>query len=210
MKIPYYGIHPTGVVFNLEEYRLLDNRKQMFTDKQAGIHPHDLVLGKLAEYGEMFRFRKIWSLAGQESFASNHSFLYKKASAKEAWFSPKARTKEFELFVRVIADSPFTLDIKRQKAQQIAKRYLFYCTLNYAFFISDEGQTSHYGIEPRKLSKNELANIAHSFIKKSYGIMKSNNLMNNYHTYKTYMIGYFWAIYYAKPVWDKVKNIRKE
>lgn len=209
MNLPYFGSHPTGIVFNMDEYRLLDKRKQMFMNQQVSIHPHDLVLGRLAEYGEMFRFHKIWNLADQESFANNRSFLYKKASVKDAWFSPRSRMREFELFVKNIAGSPFSEEVKKKKAQQIAKRYLFYCTLNYAFFISDEGQTSHYGIEPRKLSRNELSGIAQGFIQKSYGIMKDNNLVHNYHSYSTYMTSYFWTIYCAKPVWDKVKKLRR-
>lgn len=59
--------------------------------------------------------------------------------------------------------------LKKKKAIQIAKRYLFYCTLNYAFFISDAGQTAHYGIEPKKLSRRELAGIMHGFVNESYG-----------------------------------------
>ena len=59
--------------------------------------------------------------------------------------------------------------LKKKKAIQIAKRYLFYCTLNYAFFISDAGQTAHYGIEPKKLSRRELAGMMHGFVNESYG-----------------------------------------
>ena len=117
--------------------------------------------------------------------------------------------REFELFVKNIVDSPFTQEVKKRKAQQIAKRYLFYCTLNYAFFISDKGQTSHYGIETRKLSRNELFGIAQGFIRKSYEVMKDNNLMHNYRSYNAYMTSYIWTIYYAKPVWDKGKKLFK-
>lgn len=209
MNLPYFGSHPTGIVFNMDEYRLLDNRKQMFMNQQSSIHPHDFILGRLAEYGEMFRFHKIWDLADQESFANNRSFLYQKASVKDAWFSPRARTREFELFVKNIADSPFSQEVKKKKAQQIAKRYLFYCTLNYAFFISDKGQTSHYGIELRKFSRNELSGIAQGFIRKSYEVMKDYELVHNYRSYSAYMTNYFWTIYYGKLVWDKGKKLFK-
>lgn len=208
MSIPYFGSHPTGIVFNIDEYRLIQNRQELFTREVAYIHPHDLILGQLSEYGEMFQFKKIWSLAGTESFASNKSFLYKKGTIEDAWFSPKARTEEFRLFIERIAKSSFDLELKKKKAIQVAKRYLFYCTLNYAFFISDAGQTAHYGIEPRKLSLQELTAIMKDFVNESYEILRSNGLDGNEAMFKNMMTLYFWAIYFGKPVWDKVKKLK--
>ena len=208
MSIPYFGSHPTGIVFNIDEYRLIQNRQELFTREAAYIHPHDLILGQLSEYGEMFQFKKIWSLAGTESFASNKSFLYKKGTIEDAWFSPKARTEEFRLFIERIAKSSFDLELKKKKAIQVAKRYLFYCTLNYAFFISDAGQTAHYGIEPKKLLRRELVEIMHSFVNESHKILQQNGLDNNEAMLKNVMTSYFWAIYFGKPVWDKVKKLK--
>ena len=48
MSIPYFGSHPTGIVFNIDEYRLIRNRQKLFTREAAYIHPHDLILGQLA------------------------------------------------------------------------------------------------------------------------------------------------------------------
>lgn len=210
MAIPFFGSHPTGIVFNMDEYRLLKNRKRIFTKEESYIHPHDLVLGSLAQYGEMFQFKKIWSLPESESFANNKSFLYKKGNIEDAWFSPKARTKEFKLFVKNISKSSFNEKIKRSKANQIAKRYLFYCTLNYSFFISDPGQTAHYGIEPTILTKNELSTIKSKFIDDSYNILFLNGLGGNERNYKTMLTCYFWIIYYGKPIWDKLKQFRSK
>lgn len=209
MSVPYFGSHPTGIIFNIDEYRLLKNRQKMFTREAAYIHPHDLVLGQLAECGKMFQYKKIWSLAGTESFANNKSFLYKKGNSDDAWFSPKARTQEFRLFVAQIANSSFDIKLKRKKATQIAKRYLFYCTLNYEFFISDLGQAAHYGIEPQKLSQRELLSVMRSFVDESYEILMAEGLNVNEKKYKVIMKVYFWTIYFGKPVWDKVKRIKK-
>lgn len=134
--------------------------------------------------------------------------MYKKGTAEDAWFSPRARTTEFGLFVEQIAKSSFSVELKKKKAVQIAKRYLFYCTLNYAFFISDAGQTAHYGIEPRKLSRQELAAIMKDFVNESYEILRSNGLDGNKAMFKNMMTSYFWAIYFGKPVWDKVKKLK--
>lgn len=139
---------------------MLENREHLFTKEAAYIHPHDLILGRLAQYGEMFQFKKIWSLAETDSFAKNKSFLYKQGTVDDAWFSPKARTQKFRLFVTDIAASSLNKELKRAKVVQIAMRYLFYCTLNYAFFISDAGQTAHYGIEPVKLTRKKFCENA--------------------------------------------------
>ena len=94
------------------------------------------------------------------------------------------------------------------EAIQIARRYLFYCTLNYAFFISDAGQTAHYGIEPKKLSRRELAGIMHGFVNESHKILQQNGLDNNEVIFQNMMTSYFWVIYFGKPVWDKVKKLK--
>lgn len=44
MSIPYFGSHPTGIIFNMDEYRLIRNRQKLFTREAAYIHPHDLIL----------------------------------------------------------------------------------------------------------------------------------------------------------------------
>ena len=207
MAAPYFGSHPTGIVFNVAEYRLIKDRQEMYTREAAYIHPHDLILGKLAEYGEMFQYRTIWSLANEESFASNKSFLYKQGSISDAWFAPSERTKEFELFVNAISKSPFSDEIKRAKGKQIAKRYLFYCTLNYAFYISNPGMCGHYGIEPKILKRAEIASEMKNFISKSYDILSAASMIDGQSTYKAEMTTYFWAIYAAKPIWDKVKTV---
>ena len=106
---------------------------------------------------------------------------------------PRARTTEFGLFVEQIAKSSFSVELKKKKAVQIAKRYLFYCTLNYAFFISDVGQTAHYGIERRKLSRQEFAAIMKDFVNESYEILRSNGLDSNKAMFKNMMMSYFWA-----------------
>ena len=209
MAVPYFGSHPTGIVFNIDEYRLLENREYLFTKEAAYIHPHDLILGRLAQYGEMFQFKKIWSLAETESFVENKSFLYKQGTVDNAWFSPKARIQEFKLFVTDIAVSSFNKELKCAKAVQIAKRYLFYCTLNYAFFISDAGQTAHYGIEPIKLTRKKLSEIMRRFVDESYQILQENGLGGKEKRYKAMLTSYFWATYFGKPVWDKVKKLRK-
>lgn len=209
VAMPYFGSHPTGIVFNMDEYRLLKNRNYLFTKEAAYIHPHDLILGRLSQYGEMFQFKKIWSLAGTDSFSKNKSFLYKQGTVDDAWFSPKARTQEFRLFITDIAASSFNKELKHTKAVQVAKRYLFYCTLNYAFFISDAGQTAHYGIEPKELTRNELSAIMQKFVDESYQTLLENGLGGKKEKYKTALTSYFWAIYFGKPIWDKMKKLRK-
>lgn len=86
---------------------------------------------------------------------------------------------------------------------------MFYCTLNYAFFISDAGQTAHYGIEPKELTRKELSAIMQKFVDESYQILQENGLGGKEKKYKAMLTSYFWAIYFGKPVWDKVRKLRR-
>ena len=135
LNIAYMGSHPTGIVFNMERYHSIENRERLFTKQYSYIHPHDLVLGNLAQYGKMFNYHKIWDLAERDSFANNKSFLYKKGSARNAWFAPKERMKEFNMFLDSLCLLNFSQAIKKHKAELIAKSYLYYCTFNYAYYI---------------------------------------------------------------------------
>ena len=91
---------------------------------------------------------------------------------------------------------------------QVAKRYLFYCTLNYAFFISDAGQTAYYGIESTKLTRKKLFAIMQRFVNESYQILQENGLGGEERKYKAVLIFYFGEIYFEKPIWDKIKQFR--
>lgn len=206
LRIPYFARHPTGIVFNMDVYRTIEERQTLFTKEKANIHPHDLVLAKISEKGKMFRFYKIWNYPDVESFRMNQSFLYKKGTANNAWFSPNERIKEFSLFIQDITTKKFSKNLKAKKAKQISFQYLFYCTFNYSFYVSDKGQTAHYGIEPQLLTRDDLLKIRNWFIEKSYRVFNYNHLKVNKLIYVFEMKMYFWTIYFVKPIWDKIKT----
>lgn len=208
-NIPYRGSHPTGIIFNLKKYQKIKNRKEIFTKEISYIHPHDLILGILSQEGYMFQYKKIWKLAESESFANNKSFLYQKGDIKSSWFSPAERIKEFELFIYSLQKLTFESAVKKKKVQQIAKCYLYFCTFNYAYYISDVGQAMHYGIERTQLSKKELVSEKKKFISKSYAILKRNNLAVSKYVYKIKLMVYFWIIYMIRPIWVKLKKLMK-
>lgn len=209
LAIPYNAIHPTGVIFNTNYFHKIPNRDSLYTKEKSYIHPHDLVLGKLCEMGKLFEFEKIWSLAGQESFKANKSFLYKKGDTSTSWFSPGERIKEYELFLKAIEALNFDDSSKTQKVFQISKHYLFYCTLNYAYFLSDPGQAAHYGLEPQKLSFWQMNKVKKQYIYRSLKIQKECNLNLPEIPYHIYMNLYFLTIYLGKPVWNLLKKITK-
>ncbi len=205
--IPYKGSHPTGVVFNMHLYHKIKERQSIFTKKGSYIHPHDLILGYLSQYGNMFLYYKIWELAGQKSFASNKSFLYNKGNAQNAWFAPQERMKEYKLFLRSLSRLKFSNEEKQQKAKQISKSYLYFCTFNYAYYISDPGQTKHYGIEPVKLRRKDYKNELTAFLNRSTETLKEYSLLGSEKEYRKDMTEYFWKIYIGKPVWDLYKKV---
>lgn len=207
MKIPYFARHPTGIIFNMNVYHTIKERQSLFTTEKANIHPHDLILARISENGKMFRFYKIWNYPDTESFRNNRSFLYKKGTMRNAWFSPYERVKEFSLFVRDITKKSFSNNLKNKKVKQIAFQYLFYCTFNYSFYVSDQGQTAHYGIDPMLLSCDDLIKIRNWYILNSYRVFIYNKLRVNKLMYSFEIKILFWIIYYAKPVWDKIKKL---
>lgn len=209
-NIPYRGSHPTGIVFNLEKYRKIGNREEIFTKKISYIHPHDFILGILSTEGYMFNYKKIWGLADQDSFAKNKSFLYKKGDVNSSWFSPTERTKEFELVINSLNKLEFKINTKKKKVMRIAKAYLYFCTFNYAYYISDIGQTQHYGIERSELSRKELVHEMETFVNKSYVILKSRDLMNNKFIYGMALKMYFELIYLIRPTWMRIKKLMKK
>lgn len=75
-------------------------------------------------------------------------------------------------------------------------------------FLSD-GQTTHYEIDPTKLTRKELFAVMQRFVNESYQILQENGLGGNERKYKAMLTSYFWAIHFGKPVWDNVKKFKK-
>lgn len=206
LAIPYRASHPTGVIFRTDLYRAINGRERYFEKETSYIHPHDLVLGKLSERGKMFRYDKIFELADTESFARNKSFYYNKGTEKTSWFAPAERLKEFQMFIRHMESLSFSTKIKEKKAFEIAKTYLYFCTFNYKYYITDLGQTQHYGIEKQPFKRRKLISCAEDFIAKSSDILCEQNLLQNVSSYKFKMNAYFYSIYIMKPLWDIYKK----
>ena len=209
LNIPYKAAHPTGIIFRMDLYKKIPQRELLFKKKLSYIHPHDLVLGKLSEYGNMFKYFKIFELADSESFASNKSFYYNKGNEKTLWFAPEERLKEFEMFIKNLNSLKFSKKIKKRKSFEIAKSYLYYCTFNYKYYITDFGQTQHYGIEQQKFGRKELIKCARQFCNISSIILRRNNLLDIIFLYKIKMALYFLAICIAKPAWNLYKKRRE-
>lgn len=206
MQIPYCASHPTGIVFNMDLYRSICNRAEFFKKEVSYIHPHDLILGKLSEYGKMFRYDKIYEFANTESFAKNKSFYYNKGDSKTSWFSPEERLKEFEMFIRHLKQTNFCECIKKRKSFKISRVYLYYCTYNYKYYVTDLGQTQHYGIQPQKFGNKQLIENAILFANKSSLILRKMKIINGTFFYKAKIGLYFIAIFVLKPIWDLYKK----
>lgn len=206
MHIPYRAVHPTGIVVRTDLYKTIVCRQDYFKKEQSYIHPHDLVLGDLSQYGNMFEYNKIYHLADTDSFANNKSFLYKSGNAKTSWFSPDERIKEFQMFIEHMVGLNYTSAIKKRKALKIAKAYLYFCTFNYKYYATDSGQTQHYGIEEQKVTKKDIINQMRNFIEKSTIILKENELISNIFLYRVKINQYFWIISLVRPFWEIYKK----
>ena len=206
LEIPYKASHPTGIIFRTDLYKSISDRELFFKKEISYIHPHDLVLGKLSENGKMFRYDKMFELADKESFANNKSFFYNKGNEKTAWFAPNERLKEFSMFIRHLNSLSFEKEIKRKKAIKVAKSYLYFCTFNYKYYITDPGQTRHYGIEKQEFGFGNMLETADTFIEKSEKILKENRCIKHPVLYKIDLNSYFLSICLVKPVWDVYKK----
>lgn len=206
LGVPYKAVHPTGIIFRTDLYKAIAERDRFFVKEVSYIHPHDLVLGKLSEKGKMFCYDKMFELADTESFAKNKSFYYNKGTEKTAWFSPKERLKEFQMFIEHLCSLNFSKQIKKKKSLEIAKAYLYFCTFNYKYYITDLGQTQHYGIEPQVFGRKNMISCAEDFIEESSNVLVRKGLLRNISIYKVKMRIYFYVIYIAMPIWNLYKK----
>ena len=145
MSVPYFASHPTGIVFNTSRYQLLEDLDSIF-DKDAGVHPHDIILGKLSQLGELFIYTdNIWNLASNEFYAMNPSGFEK--SKKSMFFEPNERLYELKQNIIQLGELDFSEDIKQQKIEQMIKTYLGLSTNAYFYVLESDHETAHYGIE---------------------------------------------------------------
>lgn len=56
MNVPFFASHTTGIVVNTKGYKQIENRDKIFS-LEYGLHPHDIILGRLSEYGKLFIYR---------------------------------------------------------------------------------------------------------------------------------------------------------
>lgn len=110
------------------------------------------------------------------------------------------------MFIKHMENLSFTWQIKEKKAIEIAKSYLYFCTFNYKYYITNPGQTQHYGIEVQPFGRKRMICCAEEFIEKSSVILNEQHLLQNISLYKIKMKTYFYAIYILKPLWDIYKK----
>lgn len=178
LLFPYNAIHPTGVIFNNVYFNELPDIKKIYTKERAYIHPHDLILSRLILKGDAFFYEKIWQLPDSKSFSQNKSFLYQKGNAVNSWFSPQERYKEYLLFIKDLNSIDVSKKIKRKKAYLISIRYLYYSTFNFQYYVTDEGQINHYGINRWNISIFDLIKIKASFVKEARQDLQEEGILS--------------------------------
>ncbi|BAL82299.1 hypothetical protein SELR_05910 [Selenomonas ruminantium subsp. lactilytica TAM6421] len=149
MNVPFFASHPTGIVFNVDKYREIEDLGDIF-DKNNGIHPHDIILARLSQYGKMFIYtKKVWELASAEFYKKNVSgFESKKTSL---FFEPKERIFELKQNLKAVKILNFADRIKQDKTEQMYRTYLALSTSGYFYFLESEHETAHYGIAQQKI-----------------------------------------------------------
>lgn len=150
LNVPFFSTHPTGIVINVEQYRKIRDLDDIFSDMK-GIHPHDIVLGRISCYGKMFIYiDEVWKYASKEFYQQNKSGV--EMDESKLFFYPTQRLYELKINIQEINSYPIDNDLKRKKIHQMNKTYLSLSTNTYFYFMESEHETSHYGIKKEKFN----------------------------------------------------------
>lgn len=151
MNVPYFAIHPTGVVLNIDSYHKVKGLDDIFS-RQYGTHPHDAVLGRLSEKGNLFIYTdEIWRMATPEFYKKNKSGF--EINKKEKFFfAPQARLYECKIFMKELNGLKVPEKNKIEKQKQMIRNYLHLATTGYFYVLESEAETAHYGIKVQKLN----------------------------------------------------------
>lgn len=151
MNVPYFAIHPTGIIIQVDAYKKIPDRFSMFLYETAGSHPHDIILGRLCTMGNLFIYTKeIWVMASNQFYKKNKSGV--KYSTKKQWFEPEERLYELQCCIRELDKMNISPELYEKKKKQMILNYLYLSTAGYFGLLEDEAQTAHYGIRQRKFS----------------------------------------------------------
>lgn len=176
MNIPYFAVHTTGVVIKSSEYRKIDGLEEIFTCK-FGMHPHDVILGRLSEKGNLFIYTdKIWQMASPEFYKQNVSGVVNNKDTH--FFEPEERLYELKCFLKELESLKVGKKIKKQKFEQMIRNYLHLSTSGYYYFLESDYETIHYGIEQQKLSVIRKYRLAWSILNM---FCKELEIENKYH-----------------------------
>lgn len=151
MNVPYFAIHNTGVIIQIDAYKRIQDRFSMFLYEIAGSHPHDIILGRLCTMGNLFIYtNELWIMAPKEFYKKYRSGI--KYTAKKQWFEPEERLHELLCCIKELDNMGISSAICEKKKKQIILNYLYLSTVGYYYLLEDEAETAHYGIMCRKLS----------------------------------------------------------
>ena len=129
---------------------LLKDVDDIFSDKK-GIHPHDIVLGRISCYGKMFIYMdEVWKHASKEFYKNNKSGV--EMNVSKLFFYPTERLHELKINIQEINSYSIDNNLKRKKIHQMNKTYLSLSTNTYFYFMESEHETSHYGIKKEKFN----------------------------------------------------------
>lgn len=150
MNVPFFSSHPTGVVFNVKEYKKLQSLDSYFSTGY-GIHPHDIVLALLSQQGKLFIYTdEIWRYASHDFYKNSKSGV--NINNKRLFFEPQERIFELKNNISVLNSMNYSKEIKEKKKRQMYKTYLGLSTNTYFYMVESAHETAHYGIPKEEFS----------------------------------------------------------
>lgn len=163
MNVPYFAVHTTGVVINREAYHKMPGVSRVFSEKY-GMHPHDLILGRLADAGRLFIYTdEIWKYADHEFYKKNISGI-QSLNGKSKFFYPSKRLYELRVFLYELQKRKVSDVIKKQKKEQMIRNHLRLATITYFYYLENDHEAAHYRIECRKYNAIQKFIISHRIL----------------------------------------------
>lgn len=211
MNVPYFAIHTTGVVVNTKKYKRLEELDEVFTYKY-GIHPHDIILGRLSDSGRLFIYtEEIWRYASHDFYKKNMSGV-NLGERKRLFFYPSERLYELGCCLDELQKRKVLESTKNTKKEQMLKNYLHLATVVFFYFIENEHETMHYGIETKKYSNIQKYRYANKILNEwCRSLLINKELRRKLVIFLHYDLFVFFTAKYTAKIGNKyIRNILRK
>ncbi len=183
-KVAYRSLHPSGYFFErdrLGELPCMQENLKYLIKENVGYWPHDFAIAECFDKGRVLFYKKRLVVKSNNEYIATHRSGVDASSVENIWFSPKQRLEQLTRIIKHIQTLEIDQVKKRFLINKVVYRQLRYATIIYASYRENKYESQHYGLETKKISKEEMKIIVTDF-KNEY--IKYLNLAHFDWTYK--------------------------